>query len=116
MNETPQTHVESWEKLLEKYREDHEELERRRKLDEARPVAIPSILDCLAAFLAEETSVEELKVEYDKRTRTEWNYFGLKGPSGAMFLNTLVIHLRAQFPRRPVEKGTAKTSRRGNWV
>ena len=37
--------------------------------------------------------MEEFRSAFDRKTRTAWDSFGLKGLSGAMFLNKLVKHL-----------------------
>jgi hypothetical protein len=36
--------------------------------------------------------LRDLQVEFDRRTRSEWDCFGLGGPSGAMVLNKWVKH------------------------
>lgn len=38
----------------------------------------------------------ELKATFDRKTRSEWDMFGLKGPNGAMFLNMLANNLPAE--------------------
>jgi MoxR-like ATPase len=86
----------SWEEQLAAYRKDEKYVAERAKLDEVRSGVLPAMRESLRAFIAGETSVEEFRTEFDKRTRTEWKYFGLKGMSGAMFLNTLVKHLPDQ--------------------
>ncbi len=50
----------------------------------------------LNRYLSDEISSEEFKTTFDLKTRKEWDVFGLKGMSGAMFLNTLVKHIPDQ--------------------
>jgi hypothetical protein len=44
----------------------------------------------LARFLAGSIGLEPFRATFDRRTRTDWDAFALKGASGAMFLNALV--------------------------
>src|ERR1035437_5850305 len=50
------------------------------------------ILTLLNSFLEGKITTSELRETFDKKTRKEWDLFGLKGTSGAMFLNMLVLH------------------------
>ncbi|HEX4415845.1 MAG TPA: hypothetical protein VH107_19600, partial [Lacipirellulaceae bacterium] len=54
------------------------------------------MLGLLNSFIAGSVSVEHLRGEFDRRTRTDWRWFGFKGLSGAMFLNMLVKHIRSE--------------------
>ena len=54
------------------------------------------ILDLLRTFTAGKLTLAEFKSTFDKKTRKEWDGFGLKGMSGAMFLNTMTLHLPNQ--------------------
>lgn len=60
------------------------------------PEVIGALQDFLQAYLAGEVSLRTLQITFDKNTRTIWNAFGLKGMSGAMFLNTLVKYMPDQ--------------------
>jgi hypothetical protein len=64
--------------------------------DKVRERVRTEILDLLSRFLSGQIDVEQLRTEFDKRTRNEWDVFGLKGLSGAMFLNKLVKHIPDQ--------------------
>ncbi len=61
--------------------------------DDRRIVVQQEILDLLNRFLSGEIKVETVKSTFDRKTRTDWDVFGLKGMSGAMFLNKLVKHV-----------------------
>lgn len=78
----------------------------------------------LSRYLSEEIETEAFRAAFDKRSRTEWDGFGFKGMSGAMFLNKLVKHLpdRAESARHlravlpaPSDIEEAKRSMRGFW-
>jgi len=47
----------------------------------------------LASFIAGETDLETFRAALDRRSRKEWDWFGLKGMTGAMFVNLLVRKL-----------------------
>ena len=64
--------------------------------DKQREQVRSEILDLLHRFLSGQINVDQLRTEFDKRTKNEWDVFGLKGPSGAMFLNKLVKHIPDQ--------------------
>src|SRR5262249_1062294 len=66
------------------------------KRDEPRERVRPEILGFINAYIEGRVDLAELRSVFDVRTRTEWDLFGLKGPSGAMFLNTLVKHVPDQ--------------------
>lgn len=61
--------------------------------DEKREIAKQELRGLFNQFLTDEISVQEFRSEFDKKTRTVWDVFGLKGMSGAMFLNKLVKHI-----------------------
>jgi hypothetical protein len=46
----------------------------------------------LQRFLSGAIGLEQFRSVFDRRTRTDWDAFALKGASGAMFLNALVKH------------------------
>lgn len=54
------------------------------------------IAELLNSLLAGKVSISEFRVTFDAKTRKEWDGFGLKGLSGAMFLNKLVKHVPDQ--------------------
>jgi hypothetical protein len=62
-------------------------------LDVQRLADQKEMVELLNLYLAGKTTTEELRSTFDRKTRKEWNTFGLKGMSGAMFLNMLVKHI-----------------------
>lgn len=58
-------------------------------VDATRTKIVPELLDLLTRFLNSSISLEAFRAEFDQRTRTDWTVFGLKGLSGAMYLNML---------------------------
>jgi hypothetical protein len=57
-----------------------------------RARARPQLLALLQRFLSGAIGLEQFRATFDRRTRTDWDAFALKGASGAMFLNALVKH------------------------
>ncbi|MDA0267051.1 MAG: hypothetical protein O2890_07130 [Cyanobacteria bacterium] len=47
----------------------------------------------LDSYLNGEISTQDFQSTFDRKTRKEWEGFGMKGASGAMFLNMLVKHI-----------------------
>ena len=90
--------TESWRLLREEWaadpaaRAECEDWERRRSRVQ------PQMLRWLARFLKGNVGLEQFRATFDRRTRTDWDAFALKGASGAMFLNALVKH--AEHPVR----------------
>jgi len=52
----------------------------------------PQMVALLQRFLGGAIGLEQFRSTFDRRTRTDWDAFALKGASGAMFLNALVKH------------------------
>jgi hypothetical protein len=111
--------VENWRMLWKDLERDPEWLAECRQREVTRRQVRPEMLELLRRFLAGEIETEELRATFDRRTRTDWDVFGLKGMSGAMFLNQLVKYvadsaglaaqLRAALPvPRDVESGRAR--------
>src|SRR5882724_10779805 len=69
-----------------------EHIERNRR----REVIQKELNGFLAKFVAGRLSMTEFRETFDRKTRKEWDGFGLKGLSGAMFLNKLVKHIPDQ--------------------
>jgi hypothetical protein len=63
--------------------------------DARREEVLPEIATFIDGFLAGTIPLTQFRSEFDHKTRNEWDLFGLKGMSGAMFLNKLVKHLPA---------------------
>jgi hypothetical protein len=58
-----------------------------------RTVIQGKLLGLLDQYLTGQIDTEEFRSTFDKKTRSEWDRFGLKGISGAMFLNMLVKYI-----------------------
>lgn len=85
--------VESWRLLWEELAHDAWSFTEFRGWDDRRRRAQPEMLELLRRFTSASISVEEFRATIDARTRTDWDLFGLRGASGAMFLNKLVKYL-----------------------
>src|SRR5688572_22169680 len=88
--------VEHWGELWNEERQDTEWLEREHLRDAKRRDVLPEMKATLQAFLTSELSLPDFREVFDQKTRNEWDFFGLKGTSGAMFLNKLAKHLPDQ--------------------
>ena len=51
------------------------------------------LLDFLERYRGDAITLAEFQTTFDRKTRREWEGFGLKGLNGAMFLNKLVKHI-----------------------
>src|SRR5690349_16008207 len=58
----------------------------------ARARVRPQMVNLLERFLRGAIGLEQFRSTFDRRTRTDWDAFALKGAAGAMFLNALVKH------------------------
>jgi hypothetical protein len=85
--------IDRWRLLWDEANNDEAWLAKHQKRDARRVVVQQELLDLLNQFLSKEKSVEEVKNIFDQRTRSDWDAFGLKGTSGAMFLNKMVKHI-----------------------
>ena len=84
---------EDWPGRLAAMRADDAFLELHAARDLRRHEVRAEMRSLFADFREGRVTLSELRDTYDRRTRADWNVFGLKGLSGAMFLNTLVKHL-----------------------
>lgn len=85
--------VESWRLLWEELARDPWAIAEYREWEDRRRQAQPQMLELLGRFLSGVADVEDLRATFDARTRTDWDLFGLRGASGAMFLNKLVKYI-----------------------
>jgi hypothetical protein len=85
--------VERWRILREEMAADAKWTAMHEQRDVRRLVVQKEMLELLNRFLTGQVETEELRETYDRKTRTDWDVFGLKGMSGAMFLNKLVKHI-----------------------
>jgi MoxR-like ATPase len=100
----PSDVVAVWRERWEEAQRDPVWVERYRVLDAKRREVVPQITDLLGRFIASSMELDEFRDNFDLKTRNEWDLFGLKGLSGAMFLNKLAKHL-------PNEEATADALR-----
>ena len=88
--------LDSWRAREAERRQDAADVTYNQQRDERRRAVREEMLPFLADFLDGRISLQAFKDTFDKKTRKEWDVFGLKAMSGAMFLNTLVKHLPDQ--------------------
>ncbi|MCH8089769.1 MAG: hypothetical protein IH955_07135, partial [Chloroflexi bacterium] len=85
--------VDRWRLVHDEMMADANWIVQNKELDERRLVIQSEMLNLLNRFLAQQIQIEEVRATFDAKTRTSWNAFGLKGMSGAMFLNMLVKNI-----------------------
>ena len=85
--------TERWQMLETKWQADGAHLAYHKQRDNKRRSSQLAMLALLKRFLNREIDIVTFQKTFDKKTRTDWNQFGFKGMSGAMFLNTLVKHI-----------------------
>ncbi len=90
------TPIEIWRSRLAERLGDAADIDYNRERDKRRHVVRAAMLPFLDEFLDGRIDLKQFKDTFDRKTRKDWDVFGLKGMSGAMFLNTLVIHLPDQ--------------------
>lgn len=93
MQTIDQSVVEKWRASREVSQRDAEWVAHHKERDLKRIEARKELGDLLKRFLAKRMTLESFRSEYHHRTRNEWSVFGLKGLSGAMFLNMLAKNL-----------------------
>ena len=64
--------------------------------NERRLAVVPQLLALLQQLRDGTIELRAFRETFDARTRKDWDVFGLKGMSGAMFLNKLVLHVPDQ--------------------
>ena len=93
MQEIDEAVIDWWRILLEDQSADTEWMERHDVRDRHRVQVRREILELLDRFLSGSIVSKELRATFDKKARNEWNVFGFRGLSGAMFLSKLVKHI-----------------------
>lgn len=91
-----ETEIDQWRLLWEEMKTDAEWMSFHEERDAKRRVVQEQIVDLTRRFLSGKIGTEELRETFDRKTRTDWDVFGVKGLSGAMFLNKLVKHIADQ--------------------
>lgn len=85
--------LESWRLLWRELSADADALDECRTWEGRRRIVRPQLLDLLSRYLSGAIDTEAFRATFDHRTRTDWDAFGLRGMSGAMFLNKLVKYV-----------------------
>jgi hypothetical protein len=85
--------LERWRSRQQEHAGDSKWVRHQQQRDGHREDAIEEMIVFLGSFLQGAIDVEQFRSTFDVKTRNEWDYFGFKGLSGAMFLNKLVKHL-----------------------
>ncbi|MCZ6688109.1 MAG: AAA family ATPase [Planctomycetota bacterium] len=88
--------LDRWRDFLDSAREDESWTRRYQLRNENRAEVLPEIRSLIQRFLDSDISLSEFRDDFDHKARNEWDLFGFKGPSGAMFLNMLAKHLPDQ--------------------
>ena len=92
----PQERINYWLNLRDEMFANTDFQEQRLVRESKRPQAVDEMNDLLASFLGNQISNAEFRGTYQFKTPKEWDVFGLRGFSGAMFLNMLVNNLPDQ--------------------
>lgn len=87
------TQLTRWRVLNEEASRDSDWVTSNNERDARRLVIQRQILDLLHLYLAGKVTIEDFRSTFDRRTKTDWDVFGFKGMSGAMFLNMLVKNI-----------------------
>jgi hypothetical protein len=108
----------SWRMLRQEWAGDSAAVAECERWERDRARVRPHMAALLQRFLSGAIGLEQFRSVFDRRTRTDWDAFALKGASGAMFLNAIVKHtehrivlarqLRAAF-RAPKDVDVAAT-------
>ena len=82
----------SWRMLREEWAADSAAVAECEEWERDRARVRPQMVALVQRFLGGGIGLEQFRSTFDRRTRTDWDAFALKGASGAMFLNALVKH------------------------
>jgi hypothetical protein len=85
--------IESWRLLWDEFTHDALAVAEVREWERRRMAVRPQMLELLQQFQSGSVDVADLRATFDQRTKTSWDVFGLRGASGAMFLNKLVKYV-----------------------
>jgi hypothetical protein len=89
----PEEKLDAWRTRWRAAQQDTLWMDSHRALHDRRMAALPEMRALVARFLNREIGLEEFRDVFDRKTRNEWDVFGLRGLSGAMFVNKLAKHL-----------------------
>lgn len=93
MTTANEINLEHWQELLKTSQADTKSWGTYHEENQKRVGPRDQMLALLRRYLAGQCGTEDLRGEFDRKTRREWDVFGFKGTSGAMFLNMLVKHV-----------------------
>ncbi|MDQ3810374.1 MAG: hypothetical protein M3336_08795, partial [Chloroflexota bacterium] len=82
--------IESWRLLWEELARDAGAMAAYRQWEARRQRARPDIAELLTRYLAGAIATDELRAAFDRGAKSEWDVFGSRGMSGAMFFNKLL--------------------------
>jgi MoxR-like ATPase len=88
--------VDRWRDRWNEARADTAWTDRHRIRDSKREAILPEIEALISSFVSGRLTLGDFKEIFDRKTRNEWDLFGLKGLSGAMFLNKVSKNLPDQ--------------------
>jgi hypothetical protein len=88
-----QTHIDRFKAWHQAAWHDKAWADTTRQRMQRREVVAEEIMDLFHDFAIGKVSLAEFKTTFDKKTRKEWDVFGLKAMSGAMFLNMMTNHI-----------------------
>jgi len=93
---TTQTQIEHWKALYYEMTNDETFMQYQMERDARRVIVRKQMLEFLNQYLSGEIDNHQFRAGFQQKTAAEWDVFGLKGFSGAMFLNMLVNNLPNQ--------------------
>lgn len=88
--------IEKWRSRWVEAQQDANFVERHAALNVKRSQILPEMVQLLKLFMEGTIKLAAFRETFDSKTRNEWDLFGLKGLSGAMFVNKLARHLADQ--------------------
>lgn len=85
--------ISQWQEWKEEYHQDKEYFDHSNEVRGNRQRVIGEIKTVLNNFMSRSITLEEFRSTFHHKTSSEWDYFGMKGMSGAMVLNKYVKHI-----------------------
>ena len=85
--------IEKWRDALDEAKADAMWVKHKDELSQKREPTRREIIALFHNYCSGQINTETVRNTFDRKTRTDWDYFGLKGLSGAMFLNMLAKHI-----------------------
>lgn len=85
--------ITQWQEWKERYHQDKEYFDHANEVRGNRQRVIGEIRTVFNNFLLGSINLEEFRATFHYKTAKDWDYFGMKGMSGAMVLNKYVKHI-----------------------